>query len=59
MLNLLMTSFHMFSKIEIQKHGYTMDKIDFPDITSPVLLSCACSPNDEKVFETGWHFGAP
>jgi len=45
----------MFSQIEIQKHGYTIDKIDFPGITSTALLSCCCSPNDEKVLEkSGW-----
>ena len=34
---------YLFSQIEIQKHGYTIDKIDFPGITSTALLSCFCS----------------
>ena len=46
---------YLFSQIEIQKHGYTIDKIDFPGITSTALRSCFCSPNDEKMLEkTGW-----
>ena len=48
---------YLFSQIEVQKHGYTIDKIDFPGITSAALLSCFCSPNDKKNFKKyGWHF---
>ena len=46
---------YLFSQTEVQKHGYTIGKIDFPGITSTALLSCFCSPNDEKVLEkSGW-----
>ena len=41
----------LFWQIEIQKHDHTIDKIDFPSITSTALFNWFCSPNDEKIWK--------